>query len=192
MRRTVVALMLVLAIAGATAGGAAGCTRKTNHGIATAGGANPSGSKPSASAAPADQIDQMRQFAKCMRDHGIEMPDPDTSGGGVSFQLGDPADGRPDPTKVDAAMKECKHLLPNGGEPPKADPEQVEQMRQFAKCMREHGVPEFPDPDDSGMLRIDLGNGFDPQDPKMQAAQKECEKYMPKSQGGQMTQKVDK
>jgi hypothetical protein len=51
----------------------------------------------------AEELDKMRQQAKCMREHGIDMPDPDPTGkGGVS--LGGPAD---DPAKFEAAAKAC-------------------------------------------------------------------------------------
>jgi hypothetical protein len=192
MRRTVIALMLVLAVVGGIAGGAAGCTRKTASGIATAGGARPDAAKSSASAPPADFAEQARQFARCMREQGVDMPDPESAGGGgdgggMSIRLGDPANGGPDKALVDAAMKQCKHLLPNGGEPPKLDPAQVEQMRQFAKCMREHGISDFPDPGDGGGIMIQgagPGSDLDPNSAKFKAAQQACEKYAPSPGAG--------
>lgn len=45
--------------------------------------------------------DKMREFAKCMREHGIDMPDPDFTGGGGS------AIGLDDTKKFEEAMKAC-------------------------------------------------------------------------------------
>jgi hypothetical protein len=45
--------------------------------------------------------------------------------------------------------------------------------------MRDHGVTNFPDPDENGGLQITGGPGLDPNDPKFQAAQTACEKYRP-------------
>ncbi|OLB81320.1 MAG: hypothetical protein AUI14_03750 [Actinobacteria bacterium 13_2_20CM_2_71_6] len=184
-----IAVPLVLALALSGCGGA-----KQHTGVASAGGSG----KASASAKPVDLAEQQRRFTQCMRSHGMDMPDPVPAGSGGSgggggggiVEFGDPAKGGPDPGKVDAAMKACREFLPNGGEPPKMDPAQVEKARQFSKCVREHGFPNFPDPDANGMMKIEPGNGFDLSDPKFQAAQKDCEKFMPVPSGGAGVQRI--
>jgi hypothetical protein len=50
---------------------------------------------------------------------------------------------------------------------------------KFARCMRSHGVPEFPDPSSSGGFVFQAGSGFDPSSPSVVAAQAKCQKYMP-------------
>ena len=87
---------------------------------------------------------KMREFTKCMREHGVDMPDPKTGpDGGTMIEVhGEPGDE----DKVKAADEACKHLLPNGGQPPKLDAAQLDKMREQAKCLREHGV-NVPDPD---------------------------------------------
>lgn len=167
------------------------CGQKNkDDGIATAGGA-----KASASAAPVDQAERGRLFAKCMREHGLDMPDPqsgDEKGGGAVFAVPKPGEGAPKMDKVTEAMAACKHLAPNGGEPPKLDPEQVAQMRKMAKCMRENGVPDFPEPDEDGMIRIEgpgSGSGSastggpamgpDLKDPVFKAAMEKCRQFAP-------------
>ena len=71
------------------------------------------------------------------------MPDPGpTARRRVRIRAGEGTD----PEKVEAAMEACKQYAPNGGEPPKLNPEQLEQMRKFAQCMRDNGVRTFPDP----------------------------------------------
>jgi hypothetical protein len=61
----------------------------------------------------------------------------------------------------------------------------------FAKCMRSHGVPNFPDPDSnggfSGTSQQGGGSGgFDPNSPAFQSAQQTCRKLLPG--GGQQQQ----
>lgn len=62
--------------------------------------------------------DQMLAFARCMRDHGIDFPDPQFEGGGVSIQIGGPdGPGGIDPTSgtFQAAQTACAKNLPGGG-----------------------------------------------------------------------------
>jgi hypothetical protein len=58
--------------------------------------------------------EQMLALAECMREHGIDMPDPTTDGGLSRFQLPDGVDRE----EVDAAMEECRETvdLPEPGE----------------------------------------------------------------------------
>jgi len=56
---------------------------------------------------------------------------------------------------------------------------------QFSACMRSHGVPNFPDPDSSGGIKIGPGSGFDPNSPTSRKALQACQKLLPN--GGQPT-----
>ena len=61
--------------------------------------------------------DQLLEFAQCMRDHGIDMPDPQFNGGGVTVQIGGP-DGEgidPQSDEFQAAQEACGDALPGGG-----------------------------------------------------------------------------
>src|SRR4051812_16385996 len=139
----------------------------------------------------------MLAFAKCMRDHGVDMPDPkfnDNGDRGGGFSISGPSGGAgpADRTKVDAANKACEPLMAdvvkNG--PDKLDPKQEAKMKKqalaFAKCMRKHGI-DMPDPQfgDNGENTVKIGsasggavngNGPDPRDPRFQAASKACAK----------------
>jgi len=54
------------------------------------------------------------------------------------------------------------------------------QQLQFAKCMRSHGVPNFPDPvPGGGQLNAISAAGINTQSPTYQAAEHACEKYTP-------------
>jgi hypothetical protein len=55
------------------------------------------------------------------------------------------------------------------------DPQQA--LIKFAQCMRDNGVPDFPDPDSEGRFR---GVGHERQDdPKFQAAFEACQEKLP-------------
>ena len=87
-------------------------------------------------------------FARCMRANGVPaFPDP-SPGGGLLF----PATGinRSAPA-FKAAQSKCRKLLPGGGPPlpgttthPTA--QTLAKLLGIARCMRAHGVPQFPDP----------------------------------------------
>jgi len=117
-----------------------GCTAKQEGPkVAAAGG------QPSASAAPAtaqDAAAQGRAFAKCMREQGIDMPDPGPDGMAPPLTI-----DKANQAKLTAASSVCREFLPNGGEPTKMSAADIAKRRDFAKCVRENGLPEFPDPD---------------------------------------------
>lgn len=176
-RRTAAILALPLMLATILTGcGGAG---DDGGGVATAGG-------PAATAATGTSgggltaQERALKFSQCMRDHGIDVPDPGgDTGEGVTFRF----DQNEDPKKVDAAMKACKQYLPDGGEPPKLDAGQIEKMRQLSRCMRENGVPDFPDPDENGLIRVEPGKGVDPSSPKMRDAHDKCKHLEPAPPG---------
>jgi hypothetical protein len=101
--------------------------------------------------------DKMRDFVRCMRDHGVAVteaeqvnPGGGSGGGGIAIEAG-PGEEE----NVKKAHEECAPLLPNGGKPPKLDAAQLDQLREQAKCLRENGlnVPD-PDPNNPG-IRIE-------------------------------------
>src|ERR1044071_1524367 len=111
-------------------------TGDNGDGVASISGTNPPSS--AAKDNPGDDVDQLRAYAKCMREHGVDMPDPEVDGdGGVSMSIEDGGAGK---ATIDKADKECRHLMPNGGEPPEVSPEDLDRMREEAQCLRDHGV----------------------------------------------------
>jgi len=190
MRTRTVAATVALGTTVLALAGAAACGRSpAGNGIASAGGARTATPHPTASV---DPVEQGREFAQCMRDHGVDMPDPQTAeggsgdGGGIRITVS----GGPN-SNADTAMEACKDKLPNGGAPPSMSPEQQEQLRQFAQCMRDHGV-DMPDPDpNSGGLRISQSggpqSGMGPDDPTFKAAQDACKDKLPGANGGTFT-----
>lgn len=159
-----------------------GCAKSGGtHGVATAGRPTAKATGTAGAGSGSDQ-DRMLQFARCMRQHGINMPDPQP-GHGTDLNIPEGSDK----STVDAAMAACKSLLPNGGEPQKIDPQTLNRLRQFAKCMRANGITKFPDPTDYGIQADGNTSGLDPNSPSFKAAQQKCAQYQPKPPSGEPT-----
>jgi hypothetical protein len=80
-----------------------------------------------------------------MRSHGVaNFPDPEIGGELPKSQVARLAAGNP---AFAASHRACAHLLPNSNQPSQAQVQQAwNDMRIFARCMRSHGVPNWPDP----------------------------------------------
>jgi len=154
----------------------AGC-KSSGPGVATAGSGAPAASS-SAGSGPspaADEGERAIQFQQCMREHGVEVQTSEDKGG-VAIQAS-PGDKQ----KAIAATEACRRYLPAGGEKPQMSPEDIERMRQFSQCMRDHGIPEWPDPDpETG--RISMENDRElKQNPKLPEAFRACDNLQPGS-----------
>ena len=119
-------------------------------------------------------------FAGCMRSNGVpNWPDPNSNGVFDKSKLSSQQLGASD-AKVQAAQHACSHLLPNGGGGPNAA--QLQQIRAqglaFARCVRSHGVPNFPDPDSTGRIP-ERWPGVDQGSPAFEAANQACQRYRP-------------
>ena len=156
---------------------AAGCGGPAGPGVANAGPA--SSASPSASASGSALA-----YSRCMRAHGItKFPDPDSHGNlGINAGPGTGID--PNSPQYKAADQACKHLMPA------PNPSQAAQDRpallRYARCMRAHGIPDFPDPTPQGgmEIRASAGSDLDPNSPLYKAADRACSRYMPGGGGG--------
>jgi hypothetical protein len=91
----------------------------------------------------------MLAFARCMRANGVpNFPDPNP-GGGPAFPI--PTGSSTAAPAFQAARAKCQKLLLGGGPPgpgstthPSA--QTLAKLVTIARCMRQHGVPQFPDP----------------------------------------------
>ena len=124
------------------------------------------------------------QFSQCMRDHGVNMPDPQFSGGGAKVTMRD--DKGADPEKQREAEKACQKYQ-DKVKPPSMSEADQKKMREAAlknaQCMRDHGI-DFPDPQfgEDGRMTQKLGgpnSGVDPNSQKFQDAMKACQKDAP-------------
>jgi hypothetical protein len=121
----------------------------------------------------------MLEFAHCMRDHGIDFPDPKPGGGALI--VGNKAG----PDKMRAAEQACRKYR-DKIKPPKLSAADQQRFKQQAlanaRCMRAHGI-DMPDPtfgaDGSAQLKFRVGGGVNPNSAAFQAAQKACESTAP-------------
>jgi hypothetical protein len=81
------------------------------------------------------------EFSQCMRAHGVpNFPDPTANG----LQI--PAGVATKSPAFTSAQRACRRFLPNGGAAPATSAKDRAAALAFARCMRAHGVPGFPDP----------------------------------------------
>jgi hypothetical protein len=130
---------------------AAACSSPSSAGSSSSPSVSASAASPSALA-----------YSACMRSHGVPAyPDPNSSGqlAKTSAQLLGVSS-----SQYQAAQQDCSQLLPTGGSLQQQEaqcmqnndctPVMVQQMltadRKLARCMRSHGVPNFPDPASQG------------------------------------------
>jgi hypothetical protein len=114
-------------------------------------------------------------WARCMRQHGIDLPDPKFDAWGHSQQQL-PSGAQTKSPKFKAADQACQKYLPNGGASEKPNPQEQQQMLQFARCMRQHGIADFPDPDNG---HFQWPGSPERDTPKFKAAQQACERAVP-------------
>jgi hypothetical protein len=128
-------------------------------------------------------MDALR-FAQCMRENGIpEWQDPEPSSGnaGGPARTAVQAPEGVDPELLGEAMESCKQYLPEGGPggSQAGTEEQQEGLLRYAQCMRDHGLADFPDPDEYG-LRIPPG--IDPESEEFTVANDACLDLLPAPQ----------
>ncbi len=91
--------------------------------------------------------DEAVKFSTCMRENGVkEFPDPDSSG---QLTLDGVVNGSaidPDGPAWKKAIGECKSLQPAGFTGRKRNAQAQSEALEFAQCIRDHGVKDFPDP----------------------------------------------
>jgi hypothetical protein len=115
--------------------------------LGACGGSNDNGSGAGNKSQGDKAFEGALQFAKCMRDHGIDMPDPQRVGSGGIKQTMKSGPGT-DNAKMQAAQKDCQKYMDVGGGRAVSAAEKAKIQNAtlaYAKCMRQHGV-DMPDP----------------------------------------------
>ncbi|MEO3871987.1 hypothetical protein ABGB18_24500 [Nonomuraea sp. B12E4] len=164
LRLLPVAVPLTLALAACGWQGTGG----TDDGVVSAGGTSSARSAASPSASLDPREAQLR-FAQCMREHGIDVPDPQNGQLRVEVPRGVGRD------KLDKANKACEPILASVVRDHTPSGQDFDQMVKFARCMRQHGV-DMPDPKPGEGMRFEVRNGSEA---KIEAAHKACEQYAP-------------
>ncbi len=138
----------------------------------SAGGGHPHAS--SARTGPGASPDgQTAAIVACYRAHGDPgFPDP----------VYDPSDGRwhfaisPGTAPV-STQRACRHLFPSGNASPPVPQAQFRQLVRLAQCIRQHGVPTWPDPNPQG--QFPLPPPLLQKTPAGERAQSDCQRYVP-------------
>jgi hypothetical protein len=145
---------LLLAACGGGGGG--------DDGVASLGGGGTGGDATATTTSPEEREEAMLDWAACMREHGLDVPDPQVDADGrtsiiVGREAGDDDDSDgtrsapPDRAAFEAAQEECGDPPAFGGELSEEDRKEMqERALEFAACMRDNGAEDFPDPDFSG------------------------------------------
>jgi hypothetical protein len=125
-----------------------------------------------------------------MRSHGVpDYPDPNSSGQLPKIGPREEPQLGVSESRFNVAQQACQRLWPYQA------PTQAQQRQElaaaliFARCMRSHGIPNWPDPTtdpDSGRVEFVISRshaGFDPRSPSPQivATAHECEHGLPAS-----------
>ncbi|MEJ8643905.1 hypothetical protein WKI68_26120 [Streptomyces sp. MS1.HAVA.3] len=134
--------------------------KKDSSGSASGGG----GGSDSGAGADADRAVKMRQ---CLREQGIDVPDPEPGQDPRGMTLG----GGADPQKMQEAMKACGMGGPGSGKEPTQ--EEKDKELKWIQCMRENGVA-LKDPEYNGGMKsaTEIPKG---QEKAFEEAQKKCE-----------------
>jgi hypothetical protein len=179
--------MLLWLLAALLIGALTACSRAADAGIATADDsqAASAGEENSAESettpAAKDPQDAALTWSQCMRENGVvEFPDPDSEG---RIRFSRPGSIDPDSAEFQAAREACLPLAPEGWGDAKSNPGDEEVMLEFARCMRENGAPDYPDPDPNAGNRIVIGPESN-RDPQVKAALETCEPVLQDLQSG--------
>ena len=139
-------------------------------------GCSAAGGTSSASATSSSTPDDATMaIVNCYRAHGDpSFPDP----------VYDPGDGRwhfaISPGSAPASTQQaCQHLFPSSDASPPVPQAQFQQLVRYAECIRQHGVPNWPDPDPDGSFP--LPSSIHQKDAANRAAGAACQRYLPSS-----------
>jgi hypothetical protein len=134
----------------------------------------------SAAAATTSQSDALLLAVQCLRQHGLpNMPDPIVvSSGPAAGQrvLDKQALRHYADSVVSQAIDACQAALSRAGLDTRSSqrsPQEIQRLLNLARCIRAHGVPNFPDPNPS-TGDVTLPPGMSKNSPQLIAAVRAC------------------
>lgn len=147
------------------------------------------GSQPTTTAAPtggsgssgASPLAEAVAYSQCLRSHGVpNFPDPvQTPSGGYGYRT---AGIDPNSSAFQGALQACRALpSPWNSTSQQLSSSQQQAWLDWARCIRTHGLPDFPDPTFSGSQVHDSGIGSS--SVQLQSAMDSCKSQRP-SVGG--------
>jgi hypothetical protein len=148
-------------------------------------GCTAAGGSPAATTATSGQQDAAavwHELVRCARSHGMpNLPDPQIdSNGQAHFPSGIP---KP-PESVRRACQSIYDRLPasarsDSGRPPT----DIQALLRFARCVREHGVADFPDPKADGTFPLAGTSAGRGKTPQLVRAMQACDRLNPDPNG---------
>jgi hypothetical protein len=152
-------------------------------------------SDPSSNAAANERAQEQKaetqnaDFAKCLREHGVNAETVTGPNGGHGLKIG-PGSAGSSPAAMEAAQKACERYRPAQQKvnlSPQQKVELEERVQKFAKCMREHGIKVETNTNGGGIriaIHHQAGSGEpNPESPGFREAQTACQKLLPKPPG---------
>ena len=166
--RRAVSALAVLGLLLTACGGGAGSEDGTADDVASLDSGAPTDDTTDGStesSAPVDPDEAFLAYTECMREEGIDLPDPQVAGEDRMVMAAPAEDLDMTSEEFEAAQAACEPLLQeamgNFEVDPEMEAEAREEMLAFAECMREHGI-DMPDPEfssDGGAVRIEARVG---------------------------------
>ena len=140
----------------------------------------------SSSSAGAAQAQARVNLAKCMRGHGIEVPDPSSSGSPATPQETRQLAQKYSPTQLNNALGACRSDLaqafPEAAQSPQQQAQRRQQALAYVQCLRSHGV-DVADPSTNGVgAGVGLGRALssvDQNSPAFKSANAACQSLRP-------------
>jgi hypothetical protein len=160
--------------------------------LAACGGSSPTSTAENEQTREQKAEARFADFARCLREHGVEAEAISHPGGGHGLKIG-PGPGSSGasegPQQMEAAEKACARYRPAPQKvnlSPQERVEREEAVQKFAKCMREHGIKVETSTQGGGVqirIRAHAGAGAEggpiPESPAFQTAQKDCSGLLP-------------
>ncbi len=179
LRRAALVIGAILAVGvGVAACGGGPSTPGVARGSATTAAAN-------ISAGSTKQATGLLAYASCMRSHGVpNFPDPAGSGG-IPKEGVISAFRAVSSSQASRAQNACQQLLPAGGSLSGQPSQTVTAQDQHyylnaARCMRSHGITDFPDPIFSGGgVNFPVASSINQNSTQFTQAVHACEKLIP-------------
>ena len=167
------------------------CVASASLLLAACGGSSPSSTDSSAQATEQQAEVKFADFAKCLREHGVNAEAISHPGGGHGLKVS-PGTAGAGPAAMEAAEKACARYRPAPQKlnlSPQQKVEQEEAVQKFAKCMREHGIKVEATTSGGGVqiaIHAHAGQAGapNPETPAFRKAQSSCQRLLPQPPKG--------
>lgn len=144
---------------------------------ACGGGGTSAASGASASASATSLYARQLAYSQCVRSHGVpKFPDPD-SNGHLNVNTSDLGVSTSVLQAADQACSKFKPVPPGGGQAGQNPAQNAARALKWAKCLRKHGIPNFPDPGSNGSFNVP--SSISTQSPTFKAAENACKSAVP-------------